>query len=148
MASKFKPSVCSCESCKQACRKRPCWATPKDATALINAGYGARLMNDWWNGDGVDGNDIQIISPAIVGHEGGYAPSHPRGRCTFLTSDDLCELHALRLKPFEGRVSNCKRKQDTLHWNVAKSWNTEIGRSVVKRWKGSRLIPNFIKLLI
>jgi Fe-S-cluster containining protein len=90
---KFTESICSCYSCKEACRTLPCWPTPKESQALIDKGFGARLMCDYWVGDGPNGNDIEIISPAIVDYESCHAPLLRFGRCTFLTKDDLCKLH-------------------------------------------------------
>lgn len=40
-------SECSCDSCKAMC-ERPCWPSPEDAERLIDAGYGDKLMLDFW----------------------------------------------------------------------------------------------------
>ena len=135
MASKFAESVCSCATCQDMCRRRPCWPSPKEAQALINKGYGARLMYDYWVGDGYDGGDIKLLSPAIVGSEGGRAPFWPEGQCTFFTEAGLCELHSLGLKPIEGRAASCKGTADNLHRDVAELWNHPEARSVVERWE-------------
>ena len=135
MASKFAESVCACETCQDMCMRRPCWPSPEEAQALINNGYGARLMFDYWVGGGFDGGDIHLLSPAIVGCEGGRAPFFPEGKCTFLTKDNLCELHSLGLKPIEGRVASCKGTTYNLHGDVAELWNNSESRSVVERWE-------------
>jgi len=128
----FKESVCSCDTCKNMCIHRPCWPTPEESSDLIDAGYGNRLMYDWWV---LPGGEIPIISPAIVGYENQRAPLFPTGRCTFLTKENLCELHDIGLKPFEGRMSNCKNLKSDLHKVVSKFWDCETGSVVVKKWK-------------
>lgn len=86
------------------CERRPCWPTPDEAKRIKDAGFGDRLMIDYW----VESpTDIKIECPAIVGYEGLNAPFIPVGRCTFL-KDGLCELHDLGLKPLEGRVASCQ----------------------------------------
>jgi hypothetical protein len=94
-------------------------------------------MLDYWVGDGRDGGNINIVSPAIIGYEGRNSPWWPNGQCTFLDPDGLCELHDLKLKPFEGRISSCKDDSDDndLHWATAKTWNNLKAQKVVNKWK-------------
>lgn len=127
---------CTCKVCVRMCAERPCWPEPKEAQAIIDAGFSQRLMRDYWVGDG---DNIDIISPAIVGYEGQNAPFWPAGRCTFLSADDLCELHELGLKPREGREAFCKEKGGSppnLHHDVAMTWDSDTGRTVAQTWKG------------
>ena len=131
----WKESTCACEKCKNMCRERPCWPSPQEAQKLIDSGYSNRLMYDYWVGDGRTGSDIGIISPAIVGYEGKAAPSWSMGRCTFLTKDDLCELHDKGLKPIEGRVADHTGQLSGLHGEVAFLWNNGYGEGIVKKWK-------------
>lgn len=42
------PSECACKDCFQMCHA-PCCGTPDDMQALIDAGYGDRLMYDDWH---------------------------------------------------------------------------------------------------
>lgn len=112
----------ACHGCAKGvdmCRTRPCWGTPEEIAAIKAAGYADRLMLDWWVGV----PRIDIPAPAIQGYEGKSAPERPRGRCTFLTADDLCELHDKGLKPAEGRKACCKSDTpvDT-HHEVAMTW--------------------------
>lgn len=105
-------SVCACSSCQEMCQRRPCWTTPDEAQAIIDAGLGGRLMRDWWVGAAIQmpddderrWDDTYLLVPAMVGHEGGDCDRSwmPTGRCTFLNGG-RCELHALGLKPSEGR---------------------------------------------
>lgn len=98
----IKTSTCSCRNCVEMCENRPCWPTPLESDAIVAAGLGHRLMDDYWVDD--ENGDIPIVGPAIVGYEQRSAPFWPTGRCTFLSKNGLCELHSLGLKPLEGRA--------------------------------------------
>jgi len=119
---------CDCDKCRQMCT-RPCWPLPEEIEAIINAGFGSRLMLDYWVG-GING-DIGIVSPAITGSEGQRAPYWPVGNCTF-SKNGLCELHGV-CKPYEGRIAHHSGSPDH-HENVAMAWDTELGNSVVNKW--------------
>lgn len=134
----FTNRVCSCENCVGACEYRPCWGTPEDIEKIIDAGYGSRLMNDYWASRG---DDINIPAPAIRNYEGRGAPLMPIGRCTFLTKEGLCELHDAGLKPLEGRVTICtgddaviKEHQDARVF-IVDQWRTPEGKAVYQKWK-------------
>jgi hypothetical protein len=116
------------------CEERPCWGTPKDAAAIIEAGLGDRLMLDYWANSETD--DTYILAPAIVGYERNRTPFWPRGRCTFLTKKGLCELHDAGLKPTEGRLAMCGRGKTppNLHETVAKEWETPEAIALVASW--------------
>jgi len=136
----FKKCICDCLSCKSACKNtRPCWGTPKDIENIIDAGYGNRLMLDWW-ADSDDGNDIDfyIITPAIKGYEGCRASYLPIGQCSFFNSNELCDLHELNLKPLEGQLSSCKHNDEEIseiHKTIAHIWNAAYGKNIIKQWK-------------
>jgi hypothetical protein len=132
---KYPESVCKCDLCVGLCLDRPCWPTPEEAEALIEKGFANKLMLDWWVGGGPNDDNIEIISPAIIGSEGDRAPSCPKGGCTFLTEQNLCELHSLKLKPVEGRVATCKDEFPGIHEDTAMSWNNKKGRGVVLKWR-------------
>jgi hypothetical protein len=120
--------------------RRPCWPSPEEALKLIEAGYGDRLMLDWWVGDG---ENIYILAPAIKGLEGKDAPSWPDGMCTFQRDEDsLCELHNKNLKPIEGRLARCKggRNGRALHYAVAQLWDNDEARELIGNWKARRQI--------
>lgn len=116
----LKPISCDCAKGVNMCKTRPCWGTPEEIAAIEKAGLGHRLMKDWWEG----ANRTYFLAPAIRGFEGILAPTVPRGRCTFLTMDDKCELHDKGLKPMEGRVACCNNEIDgaTVHRLVAETW--------------------------
>jgi len=62
----------------------------------------------------------------------------PTGTCHFLTPDEKCELHALGLKPEQGRTSCCNSEKDTsANSNIeyAYLWDTPKGKEVVEKFK-------------
>jgi hypothetical protein len=136
-----KEFTCACKKCVAACESRPCWGTPEEIQAIIVAGHGDRLWNDWWVGGGTEGNDIQILSPASVGQEGGRAPDFPGGenKCAFLTENNKCELHEPGLKPYEGRVAGCKMDPEhNAHRETAMTWNNPQAQNLVHKWRDER----------
>lgn len=129
-----EPIRCSgCTKGIDMCKTRPCWGTPDDVEKLIAADHAKSLMLDYWCGDGPNGDDVEIVAPAIVGDEGDYASSVPRGRCTFLTEEEKCGVYDQQ--PTEGAQACCKVSKNDLHRQVAMSWNNEQGRELVARWK-------------
>ncbi len=159
----YTESVCACEKCVHACR-RPCWPTPAEAKALIDAGHGDKLMADYWHGSTktekpVPGDpDVFILSPANPGYEGQLAPAfsifdlllsvtgggHELGSGCVFHVNGLCALHDAGLKPIEGRLALlCAPAQDgeggdSMHHEIAKLWETDEGRAVVAEWKTGR----------
>lgn len=122
---------CTCDECKEMCN-RPCWPTPKEAQKLIDAGYGNRLMNDYWCRDE---GDIQILCPANKGKEGSFAAFMPVGNCTFQDENGLCELHNLGLKPAEGKKALCGgRTPKNLHEKMANTWDNPEAQKLVGKW--------------
>jgi len=135
--------VCSCDTCKSMC-DRPCWPAPSEAEALIEAGYGDKLMLDHWVGSPQDNpaeeycGDTRILAPACKGYEGRRAPFWPEGGCAFQNENNLCALHNKGLKPIEGRLANCGsdggKTPDDLHREVAKLWDNPEAQRLVTRW--------------
>lgn len=137
----LQETACGCAECVEMCERRACWPTPDEARALIQAGYGDRLMLDWWAGGGHDGGDILLLSPGEVGREGNRAGSWPGGRCTFLTADKKCELHDAGLKPLEGRAASCDDDVNAgipLHETVAMTWNNPDAQTLAHEWREAR----------
>ena len=133
LTEKYQESQCDCPKCVKCCERRPCWPTPEEAEALIKNGFADKLMLDWW----VSAPNIYLVSPAIVNYEGKTAPEIPRGKCALLDENSKCVLHDLSLKPFEGRATQACKDHDTdsLHEDVAMTWNNDKGKEVVKLWK-------------
>lgn len=130
---KYKPSVCDCKWCRDSCKNRPCWPTPEEALKIIDAGYTKYLMCDFW--DDPEG-DTYIIGPAFKGCEG-RIPSWSKftGCCALLSDDGLCKLHSKDLKPLEGRLVSHTNSNKDVHKLIASLWKSEIGKSVVERWR-------------
>lgn len=143
--SNVKEVECSCKNCASMCKNVPCWGTPEEAEAIINAGHTDKLMIDYW----VSSPDIYMIQPAIVGFGGKEAPYHKEGTCAFL-QNNLCTLHDSKLKPIEGRAAHCSTKlkenniskeayhvqMRTLRKEIAEAWDTDKGREIVDKFKG------------
>lgn len=129
-------SSCSCDICRNMCRRMPCWPIPKDVEKLIDAGYGDRLMLEWREDETISPNYIELIVPAEIHHEGRQAPFFPLGHCNFL-KDGLCELHDPGLKPTEGRkaIHGKVKTDEHLHRMVIESWDNSEGRNTVAKWK-------------
>src|SRR6185295_2622401 len=88
---------CACAKCKSYCHKVPCIGTPQDMLKIAEAGYGDRIGGTLWlAGIPMGLEPIAIVAPLF---------DQEKSRCTFLTDDDLCELHDKGLKPTEGRLS-------------------------------------------
>ena len=125
---------CTCKICTLMCKNNPCWPTPDEARALIAAGYGDKLMTDWWEDYP---SNVKLLCPSVVGFEGSSAPIMPgfggfigwtKGRCTLLTDDDLCALHEAGLKPLEGRVAThdmTREDSDDVRKSIVDLWRTE-----------------------
>jgi hypothetical protein len=128
-------SECSCDKCKEACKKRPCWGTPGEIRRAIDVVGARNFMWDYWAD--CENGDIPIIAPAIVGCEGGHAPFVPHGRCCLQDESGLCRIHAF--KPFEGAASDSHheipKSDGWIHMAIAMTWNTPEGREVVKYWE-------------
>ena len=154
--SEFTESECACAKCVDAC-KRPCWPTPAEARAIVDAGQGDKLMLDYWHGsatgEGADGSDedVQILCGANPGYEGRRAPEIPpflalmgmvgdlTSGCAFLDDDGKCTLHGTPLKPSEGRLAlPCTGRTEGLHQAVAATWETDEGRALVADWLARR----------
>lgn len=126
---------CRCETCVAYCRKRPCWGTPRQIDKIIAGGFGHRLMADYWVGEPT----VWLLSPAILGYEGKVAPGWPTGRCAFLTTDSLCELHDVGLKPTEGRVAfHGVPPIPKLHEAMSNRWKNAEARDLVAKWACER----------
>lgn len=148
----MKDTECSCVKCQDMC-KRPCWGTPQEIQKIIDAGFGDRLMLDYW-GHTDNGAETFIIAPAENGREKKKATFIPRSGCTFF-KNGLCELHDLKLKPIEGRVADCKddhsHMEPTVHEMVYKTWETPEGVDLVAKWMQTHQVEdeelNFLDVL-
>ena len=136
-------SECSCLTCQEMCH-RPCWGTPQDIEKIIDAGFGERLMLDYYYDLDVDadgGVDIENLCPALKGFEKKRAPFVPRDEkgCTFF-KEGKCELHDLKLKPTEGKLAYCKpilSRDDemSIHEEIGRTWDSDEGREIINKFK-------------
>lgn len=134
----------ACPVCVEMCQRKPCWPTPIEALALIQAGYGDKLMVERWNGSRYDdaNADIMLLSPAVYRFEGDPTGRWRLGRCTFLTPEGKCSLHDLGLKPVEGRLAQCgeidtEGEEPSHHELVAATWNSPYGQALVESWRNA-----------
>lgn len=133
---------CACDTCKAYCLGNPGYGTPAEIAALIESGHGNRLMLDWWDED-EDLPYTEVLAPASVGYERGYAPAENqspvpwltgwiKGPCAFLTADLQCSIYDQR--PIECRAVRHDVQQPGIPLAVVSTWNTDEGRDLVKRW--------------
>jgi len=108
--SGMKPVSCKCSLCKEQC-KAPCIGTPEDMKAIVEAGYGDRIVLT-----------NQFGKPIFMPQYDSTKKS-----CTFFTNG-LCELHDKGLKPTVGKLSHHSLKakdvnlKKTLTVLVLKEW--------------------------
>ncbi len=94
-------------------------------------------MLDWWF-DQDQNKTIYLLTPAIVGREGGEAPAHPDGQCTFLDEMGLCHLHKDGLKPTESQLALCKNRTPSgLHEQAAHAWDGVEAQALVDCWEAN-----------
>lgn len=128
---KIIETECDCEECSRMCHA-PCCGTPQEMNMLIENGYGDRLMYDDLPG-GAD-----LLKPALKGFEGKKSPwevSSLEG-CTFW-KDGKCELHSLKLKPYQGRYTHhslTDQQYGELGEYINDSWNSLEAKEVIKKW--------------
>jgi len=167
----FPTDYSECQGCERGMKfcQRPCWPTPDEARRLIDAGYGDRLMMDFWAGS----DPHMILCPANPGYEskecedfemtrlekkieeggesvdnllglfrllfGQSTGSDVRKGCTFQNAGGGCDLHAVGLKPFEGRKTCCKVDTRGIHEAVAMTWKNPEAQELVEEWKSKFL---------
>lgn len=132
MKLKVKATECDCEKCSFMCHA-PCCGTPDDMEALMDAGYGNRLMYD-----GLPGGE-KMVKPALRGFEGQDSPwqtSSVNG-CTFWR-DGRCELHSSGLKPSQGKLAIHDQKESDrteVCEFIERSWRAKKAEKTIKRWE-------------
>jgi hypothetical protein len=124
-----------------ACKVSPCWPTLADAARLILEGYGTQLMLVRYEG-------VSMLTPAAVGFKGKagppqrmlyiFPPVWGRGRCSFLTAENRCELHAPGLKPLEGRLAShapsAPGEAEAVGTMIIRTWANPEGRALCESW--------------
>jgi len=109
------------------CASSTCLPTPKEARELIRKGFAGRLST-YLFGE----KQVKVIGPSPKGYEGSRSlPNTIIGGCSFF-SDGLCQLHALGLKPLEGRLANHSRDFVPVRVEVLSHWRGKQYESVLK----------------
>lgn len=124
-----------CKGCIEGigfCKNRPCWGTVKDFEKIIDAGHAHSLMLDFWGSDATISHNVEVLCGAIEGNQGKHVPFNAKGACVFL-KDDLCSIH--EIKPSEGAADCCKNPHGRIRPELAKDWDSDSGRALVKRWR-------------
>ena len=89
---------CSCDKCKNMCKKQVCLGTPEDMLRISKAGFADKLSESYW-GVGLMNKTHEHVVPII-------APIMTENGCSFLDKNGFCTLHDLGLKPTEGKLTN------------------------------------------
>lgn len=121
------------------CHRTPCLGTPEEMLAIKNAGFGDRLIV-------IRIYDTFMLSPDSIESRDRFNYWQIEGRCKFLTSKGLCQLHDLGLKPIEGRaaihdggeVSHPKAfisDQRMFREGLARSWRRPLGQAIIKQFE-------------
>lgn len=121
---------CSCAKCVSACSITPGWFAPgeaEEAAKLLGVPFeefSKRLIKNYMY-DEYD--DVKFWIPRKVGPE--FNPSaellsdrasNTKGRCTFLTEDNRCEIHAA--KPMECREALLCNPTPDIRRDIVKMW--------------------------
>lgn len=112
---------CSCKECIAECTRVTGWFTPGEARLAIEAGLAERITD---------------VNKSVTGLAP-LAERGNRGRCTFLTADNLCELHETSFKPIECRTGfGCDKSDDSSPSikEMFEMWGSEEGKIVYQLW--------------
>ena len=131
-------SACSCETCKNMCRRVPCLPTPIDVLRLILAGKKTDL-------DPVLVYDPirQVLWPVVRPK---YDPD--KSACTFFNKEGLCDLHNAGLKPTEGKFAIHTNLDEGLAITVASKWASNIGIDTMRLFPGGEDYIPAMKILM
>jgi hypothetical protein len=122
----IKEYICNCPKCRELCKRVPCLGTPKEITAIIEAGF-ADQNQLVVSSDNDPSLDFTVVKPR------GNHPTDPaKGACVFY-KNGKCILHSIGLKPVEGRVAiHDKDTPRLLYHHLKRAWNTKLGRELVR----------------
>lgn len=144
---------CTCSKCVDLCRFRPGFGHVYEIRAIIDAGFGHRLMLDWFTPDSrIDPkHHVYVLAPAVIGYEGKFAPDSDEweiepsifnagrakmGTCASL-HNERCLLHYPALKPNQCRLAmGCNADAETGwvdNYTLAHEWMQE-GVPTIQTW--------------
>ncbi len=132
-------SECSCTACQNMCRTSPCFPTPEQVAELIGGPHEDRFMASRYI-DEAHKREWPIVAPKFFAGENGA------GRCTFLSPENLCELHGQGLKPLEGRLVNHEHIANpvlshALRRSICAQWDSELGRKLLDHYRAKVGVP-------
>jgi hypothetical protein len=110
---------CSCNTCKNMCKKTPCIGTPEDIARIIANGQVSQLSLTLWGAGIPFGiSPVEMVQPKF---------DYGKRQCSFLTEDELCQLHNIGLKPTEGKLADHTPLQrstfkESTTYQVASTW--------------------------
>lgn len=121
---------CFCETCREMCRV-PCWPTPDEARRLIRSGHAhdLEITTEMGGIEVLAPRDETTIADQVFGRPGG---------CVFWDETGKCRLHALGMKPLEGRLAHhsiSPRTGPQVRTSLAWLWSQPRGRAVVRLWR-------------
>ena len=117
-----KQVECRCTICKYMCKQSPCFPTPVDTKALIDAGHRDNLKVTYWM-------NIFTGKPYTL-----VAPVHTDNGCIFQDGHGLCRLHLSGLKPTEGKLSMHHLPDNGLREWICKKWEGKAGEIIIERF--------------
>jgi hypothetical protein len=106
--NQLKTSECSCDVCKNMCRRTPCLPTPEDVVKLMAAGHKSKLRATIYAGPFTD-VPVRLVAPHY---------DEERKACAFLDDNNLCILHESGLKPLEGKLANHANEYEQVKNNI------------------------------
>lgn len=132
---KLKETSCDCQECKDMCSNRPCWPMVKEAEKMLDAGWGKKMMLDYWVRYP---EDVFLLCGAVENHEKKRAPYNPAKQCVLQDKKTKkCKVYDIR--PLEARIashdSDSSKTQEVREFVIVKDWDTDEGRALVARWK-------------
>lgn len=125
----LEPHDCSCIKCKSMCLASPCFPTPEEVVRLEKMGFGDQL------------SFAMFLNPDTLKVEQVVAPKSKDGgffnQCVFHTTDGMCELHELGLKPTEGRLAHHDQPHENtveLRLALCDTWRSDLGNSLIEKY--------------
>ena len=142
---------CRCDKCRAACTHIPGLFTPAEAMKAITAGLSHRIMSIGEKQKAFQ-KVFRALAPMSTPSDGVYhsmaITPHLRldteaakGRCTFLTAEGTCEIHATGFKPHECAATLLcvpRDQRPTSNAEICDAWASPDGRRVVAAWELAR----------
>jgi hypothetical protein len=119
-----KENSCGCWMCQEMCKTMPCMGTPGDILRIIDHGFKDDLVLSFWAVKLEPGQDpIPMVQAKRLENK----------RCVFLTDDNKCKLHALGIKPIEGKLAAHNVSGIRLSYVTARTWLFKRNEDTIKK---------------